>query len=213
MSTSAIVYSTINENYPAAGQDNDSQGFRDNFAKIKTALGTAQTEITYLNNNAVDRTQNNDMLNNTISNVILKSSGVASNTSLLSSATLSVITFSDYQYLRYSLGNTTNTFQVDNWPVGCYSELYLEVVASPPVSPATNTTRTIKFQTGVVNNSLSGATKVLHLGEGFGTNDYTSVTRFSDTGKLQTYLFKITTPDGGVNTYVSLVDVFKQQTA
>ena len=72
MSSSAIVYTTINENFPAAGQDNDSQGFRDNFARVKTALGTAQSEITYLNNNAVDKTQNNDMGNTTLSNVILK---------------------------------------------------------------------------------------------------------------------------------------------
>ena len=69
---SAIVFSTINENFPTAGQDNDSQGFRDNFARIKTALSTAQTEITYLNTNSVDKTTNNDMGNNTLSNLILK---------------------------------------------------------------------------------------------------------------------------------------------
>ena len=199
MSSSAIVYTTINENYPAAGQDNDSQGFRDNFARIKTALGTAQSEITYLNNNAVDKTQNNDMGNNTLSNVILKSAGISSNSSLTSSSATSVITFSEYQYRRYSLGNTENTFQVDNWPVGCYSELLLEVVSA-------SGTKRINFQSGVVNSSLGSVTKKLHLGSVFGTNDYVEITKPA-TG-TQTYLFKVSTPDGGVNTFVTLVDTF-----
>ncbi len=46
--TSAINYAAINENFPVAGQDNDTQTFRDNFDSIKTALSTAKTEITDL---------------------------------------------------------------------------------------------------------------------------------------------------------------------
>ena len=204
MSTSAIVYTTINENFPAAGQDNDSQGFRDNFARIKTALGTAQTEVTYLNNNAVDKTKNNDMGNNTQSNLILKNVGVASNSALTSAATTSVITFSEYHYRRYSLGNTENVFQIDNWPVGCYSEIMLEAVASTG-------TKRIRFQTGVVNSSLGSVTTKIHLGEGFGNNNYIDLVRLDNASKLQTYLFKVSTPDGGINTYVTLVDTFKEQ--
>ena len=34
--------------YPIAGQDNDSQGFRDNFSTIKNSLSTAASEITAL---------------------------------------------------------------------------------------------------------------------------------------------------------------------
>jgi hypothetical protein len=34
--------------YPIAGQDNDSQGFRDNFSTIKNSLSTASSEITAL---------------------------------------------------------------------------------------------------------------------------------------------------------------------
>ena len=45
--------STINSNniditYPIAGQDNDTQGFRDNFRNIKNNLNTAKLEITEL---------------------------------------------------------------------------------------------------------------------------------------------------------------------
>jgi len=46
---SNIVYDTIDEAYPVAGVDNDTQGFRDNFAIIKTALTQAATELSQLN--------------------------------------------------------------------------------------------------------------------------------------------------------------------
>lgn len=46
--TSAIVTTNINALYPVAGQDNNSQGFRDNFSYIKTGLTTAASEITDL---------------------------------------------------------------------------------------------------------------------------------------------------------------------
>ena len=50
--------SNINENnidttYPVAGQDNDSQGFRDNFTTIKNNFTSAREEITDLQNTAV----------------------------------------------------------------------------------------------------------------------------------------------------------------
>lgn len=46
--TSQIVSSTIDADYPVSGQDNDSQGFRDNFTIIKDGLAVAASEITDL---------------------------------------------------------------------------------------------------------------------------------------------------------------------
>lgn len=40
----------LNENYPVAGQNNPSQGFRDNFTKIKSTFGQVQVELTQLRN-------------------------------------------------------------------------------------------------------------------------------------------------------------------
>lgn len=50
---SNINTSRINELFPIAGQNNDSQGFRDNFSNIKVALGNAKLEINSLQNRAV----------------------------------------------------------------------------------------------------------------------------------------------------------------
>lgn len=41
----------IDTNFPVQGQDNPSQGFRDNFAQISLALDTAANEITDLQTN------------------------------------------------------------------------------------------------------------------------------------------------------------------
>lgn len=66
--TSAINYTSIDENYPIPGQDNNSQGFRDNFNVIKVGLGQAKTEITALQTNAVTKGVTNDLNLGIISN-------------------------------------------------------------------------------------------------------------------------------------------------
>ena len=75
---SSINTNGINVNYPVPGVNNNSQGFRDNFAAIKTNLDTAGTEITDLQNKVVlkaaldNSTLNNDMANTLISNALTK---------------------------------------------------------------------------------------------------------------------------------------------
>jgi hypothetical protein len=49
--TSLINFAAINENFPVAGQDNDTQVFRDNFDTIKTNFSAAKTEIEDLQDN------------------------------------------------------------------------------------------------------------------------------------------------------------------
>ena len=41
----------VNKDYPVAGQDNDSQGFRDNFNVIKDNFVAAKSEIETLQTN------------------------------------------------------------------------------------------------------------------------------------------------------------------
>ena len=76
--TSAINPNNIDGAYPVAGQDNNSQGFRDNFTNTKTNFEYAAEEITDLQNKAVLKaaltggTLNNDMLGSLLSNVQLQ---------------------------------------------------------------------------------------------------------------------------------------------
>lgn len=76
---SAINTNGLDVNYPVPGQNNSSQGFRNNFASIKTNLDTAGSEISDLQNkvvvkSALDNTiVNNDMANTLISNCATRS--------------------------------------------------------------------------------------------------------------------------------------------
>ena len=51
--TSQISTAGINIGFPVPGADNDSQGFRNNFSSISTALSVAKTELTELQTNAI----------------------------------------------------------------------------------------------------------------------------------------------------------------
>jgi hypothetical protein len=76
---STINTNGIDVNYPVPGINNSSQGFRDNFASIRTNLNTAANEITDLQNKVVvkqalnNTTINNDMANTLISNASTRS--------------------------------------------------------------------------------------------------------------------------------------------
>ena len=74
---SNINPTNINDAYPGAGVDNDSQGFRDNFKNIKTNFSFASTEIADLQSKVVLKTAlNNTTLNNNFSGSILSGAEV-----------------------------------------------------------------------------------------------------------------------------------------
>lgn len=72
---SNITPNNIDGNYPIAGQDNSSQGFRDNFTNIKNNLTVAKSEIGDLQNKAILKsaltgiTLDNDMEGESIANL------------------------------------------------------------------------------------------------------------------------------------------------
>jgi hypothetical protein len=69
---SNINPNNIDGSYPVAGQDNNSQGFRDNFTNIKVNFQYAEEEINDLEANSILKaalsgsTLDNNMNNNTI---------------------------------------------------------------------------------------------------------------------------------------------------
>ena len=117
---SNINAADINELYPVAGQDNDTQGFRDNFDLIKNALQTAKTEITTLENTTAQgvvfdsETNTNDFNGNTI-----REANMIANTE---EARISDIIESDTS-VNWSLGNyqiltigDSVTLTLTGWP-------------------------------------------------------------------------------------------------
>jgi hypothetical protein len=70
--TSQINPNNIDGTYPVAGQDNSSQGFRDNFTNTKNNFTYAYDEITELQANAALRGQTNEFADSIIANVALR---------------------------------------------------------------------------------------------------------------------------------------------
>lgn len=176
---SQINPNNIDGTYPIAGQDNDSQGFRDNFTNIKTNFEYASEEITDLESKVLLKAAlsgtalNNNMNNNIISNGQLQ--GMSAPRAALGSVTVAALDFSASPY--YTL--TTNgsvTVSFSNLPAaGQQAIIRLQVVV-------TNTAYQL-----ILPSSVSVGVSNL---QGYSSNTIT----FNKTG---TYEFEFETSDGG----------------
>ena len=133
---SNINPNNIDSAYPVAGQDNNSQGFRDNFTNIVTNFDDAATEITDLQNNAILKaaltgtTLNNNMLNNTIYAVNLND---VSTTKIAATGTSGAVVLNyasgQYQTVTPSTGSIVLSFT--NFPgIGFFGILRVAIVVS-----------------------------------------------------------------------------------
>jgi hypothetical protein len=124
--TSQINYSAIDATYPVAGQDNDSQGFRDNFGATIAALTVAKTELTELQTKAilnapltngipVEDENFNNLLGQTVKNGVYRDFHGQALPVVVEGTSYDVdVTLGDYFALSLQNDNTTITFT--NWP-------------------------------------------------------------------------------------------------
>lgn len=154
---STINTNGIDVNYPVPGVNNSSQGFRDNFASIKTNINTAATEITDLQNKVVvkqalnNSTLNNDMANTLISNASTRSFRATTYNlgNALSGTVLVDVSLGDVQYGTIA-GNTT--LQFGSWaPTGTQSNVQLSLNVS-------NADAVISFPSELAISENSGVT-------------------------------------------------------
>ena len=191
---SNINYSNIDENYPVAGQDNDSQGFRDNFQNIKTALNTASTEITTLQNDTPSLTGDNDFNDKTVKKVIFQDTAM----SAPSAETISTETNVDYtagHYRRLILTaekNDTNNVVITNWsPAESMGNMILEVRSN-------NSNQKFFKVTSSSGDVLTDTANLDFSGSGFDMADPSAK-----------YVFQVWSPDQGANIFVYLLGAFK----
>jgi hypothetical protein len=75
--TSQINSNDINSNYPVAGQDNSTQGFRDNFSFIKINFEAAKDEITDLQNKVLLKSAlTGTLLDNNLNGALIQSARI-----------------------------------------------------------------------------------------------------------------------------------------
>ena len=188
---SQINPNDIDGAYPVAGQDNNSQGFRDNFTNTKTNFTYAANEITDLQNNVVLKaaltgtTLDNDMGGSTISDAVIRDFACTKEP---------IGTVSGSQTINYASGHyqtlTTNgsvTLAFTNFPTGG-NQAFLIVRVT-----VASTAHTLTLPAAV--GTSASATSVLGI-QGISSN----VITFAATG---TYEFQFHTEDGGTSIYLS----------
>lgn len=141
MANSGVTeYTKIDEQFPVAGQDNDSQGFRDNFAAIKDDLQKTSSELTELRTKAIfkeklndDTALENDLQNSVVSNGVLESmSERVYNTGNIASDSddNSIISWQNGSYQNVTLAASV-TLKIQGWPPnGQYGKMRLAIRAN-----------------------------------------------------------------------------------
>ena len=174
---SKIVPGNIDGTFPIAGQDNSSQGFRNNFNAIKNNFTEAQSEINDLQANKVNLNSANSFSGNSISDAEFKDN---SETVFAHGTAGGIITLNHlnghYQTLTT---NASITLGFEGLPTtGKLGRIILDITFA-------STSHTITIPTAVlVSGNVSG-------GDG-SSNTITCPT----SGR---YLYEFMTPDGGTN--------------
>jgi hypothetical protein len=189
--SSNINPNNIDGTYPVAGQDNNSQGFRDNFTNIKTNFQYAEDEISELQSKALLKsaltgtTLDNDMLGSLIYNATIADFGATR---------LALGTVSGSQTINYALGHfqtlTTSgsvSLAFTNFPVAGIAG----VVSVQVTVASTAHTLTLPSAVSVNNTGIVGL------------NPSTNVITFATTG---TYTFQFVSSDAGATITVNDVN-------
>jgi hypothetical protein len=144
--TSLINFAAINENFPVAGQDNDTQVFRDNFDTIKTNFREARTEIEDLQDNVARTDVANDFNGNVIQNA----------TMLNNTKTVNPLQEFEVGQVSYTLDFENGAYQIFRFASSSFSFDFLnfpqegEKVAKMTIEMYSSTSTTVTF-------SLSGS--------------------------------------------------------
>jgi len=135
--TSNINYAAINENFPRAGQDNDTQVFRDNFNQIKDNFIAAKSEIEDLQQNAARTDQDNEFFGNKIVNAMfVNTTDVIIPSELAISSGIVDIEFASGAYQIITLGDNA-TFNLTGFPADSTSvgKVTLELYTNDALTP------------------------------------------------------------------------------
>jgi|TARA_B100001287_G_scaffold275564_1_gene283492 hypothetical protein len=181
----------VNKDYPVAGQDNDSQGFRDNFSVIKDNFVAAKSEIETLQTNTAKLNASNNFLGNNIQNANLINNSYA-----------------------YFAGGTVNSSQNVNYSNGNYQAFTVGADITLTLSewPVTGKAGVVRL---FINNDNSQRTITFASNAGAGTlkrsNGWAGVgnTFNIDTPNTRTYVFEFISYDAGATVFADYIGYFE----
>jgi hypothetical protein len=189
--SSNINPNNIDGAYPVAGQDNNSQGFRDNFTNTKTNFQYASDEITDLQNNVILKsaltgtTLDNDMLGSTVYNGVVYDFGLT-RAALGTVSGSTTINYASGHYQTLTTGGSVS-LAFSNLPVAGIAA----IVSVQVTVASTGHTLTVP---AAVSVNVSGI-------PGFNTS--TNVMTFAATG---VFTFQFITSDGGTTITMNQVN-------
>jgi hypothetical protein len=191
---SNIVPDTIDDTYPVAGQDNNSQGFRDNFNIIKTNFASAKSEIETLQNNTAKTNADNVFFENTLSRYtkLQETTTHVGPTNVSSSTSFSF----DAGHFYTVVASNDVTLTLEDWPTNNeYAEMLIQVYGDG----ATNRTITFAatYSAGASQIRVDGSTE-------FGGS--ASIT--TNTVTSRSHLVKAFTYDNGTNVFLQYLGTF-----
>jgi hypothetical protein len=131
----------INVNFPVAGEDNDSQGFRSNFSRIQNSLISAGQQLDSLQINSVrlDSPQN-DFNGNVIKRASFQScSEYVNDRSGEPTTSTFTVNYDQGTYQQFSINSGTTYFTISHWPDSGLGSIKLEI------TPSTGSTSTVDF--------------------------------------------------------------------
>lgn len=194
--TSQINPNNINGAYPVAGQDNNSQGFRDNFTNTSTNFQYAANEITDLQNKVIVNAQltggsalttQNNMLNSPLINALISDFAATTvNLGVLSGTV--TINYVSGHYQTVTTGSSL-TLGFTNFPIA--GQLGLVTVQIT----VTDTAYTVTFPAAVSVNTV-GVQGLANTNPG----TTSPIIHFAATG---VYTFTFTTSDNGTTISLS----------
>jgi len=186
--SSNINPNNIDGTYPVAGQDNNSQGFRDNFTNIKTNFQYAEDEITDLQNNAILKsaltgtTLDNNMGGSSITDGVIADFGLT-RVALGTVSGSTTINYASGHFQTLTTGGSVSLAFSNFPPSGVAGVVSVQVTVS-------NTAYTLTLPVAVSINTAGIQ----------GLNTSTNVITFASTG---TYTFQFITSDGGSSVTVN----------
>jgi hypothetical protein len=140
---SNIVPGNIDETYPRAGQDNSSQGFRDNFGGIKNNFTEAKTEIESLQSNKASLNASSDFANNEVLRAKFKNTSETVYPHGTVSSGSITLNHNNGHYQTATITADT-TFAFLNFPSGALGRMILDLTVSPSASTLTFPTAVVK---------------------------------------------------------------------
>lgn len=115
-STASNYYSRVNQNYPVKGQDNDSQGFRDNFKNLVKAIESVDITVDDLSLNTVRVDQPANFGGNTIRNANLENTSITLVDNGVITSSLITIDYTRGSYQKFNLSAGLHQLTIENWP-------------------------------------------------------------------------------------------------